>query len=165
MAEEENQDAGETKSKKKLIIIIAAVVITAIAASVGVTLFLLSDNDTKSNDQKIEEVEEPKGPVVYFNIKPPFLVTFNVEGRQRYMQVHVTASSRVPSSLEALEHHMPLIRSKILSVYGALEFESIQTDEGKVALRAQTLSVINALLEGEGASPIENIFFTNFVLQ
>jgi len=172
VAEEDNKtegnvdDAGEGKSKKKLVIIVAIVAVIAIAASIGVTLFLLGDDESSEVvEEVVEEVEEPLAPAVYSNINPPFLVTFNVDGRQRYMQVSMTVSSRDASSLDALEHHMPFIRSKVISAYSGLDFAAIQTEEGKEALRVQTVSVINEVLEGEGASGIENVFFTNFVLQ
>lgn len=174
MAEDENktdsnnEDASgvEGKSKKKLIIIIAIVAVIAIGASVGVTLFLLGDDKPSDVSEEVaEEVIEPLAPAAYSNIKPPFLVTFNVGGRQRYMQVSITVSSRDASSLDALEHHMPFIRSKVISVYSGLDFAEIQTEEGKEALRLQTVTVINEVLEGEGATGIENIYFTNFVLQ
>jgi flagellar FliL protein len=167
--ENNNEDAVEGNSKKKLMIIAAIVAVIAILASVGVTFFLLGDNEpTDVVEEVVEEVEEPQeplAPVSYSNIKPPFLVTFDAGGRQRYMQLSITVSSRDSSSLDALEYHMPLIRSKVISAYSGLEFAAIQTEEGKEALRLQTVTVINAVLEGEGATGIENIFFTNFVLQ
>jgi len=165
-AEDNQEGTGEGKPKKKLIIIIAIVALIAIAASVGVTLFLLGDNEPEEiSEEVIEEVEELPSPAVYSSIKPPFLVTFNVGGRQRYMQVSMTASSRDASSLDALEYHMPLIRSKVISAYSGLDFASIQTEDGKIALREQTVTIINNVLEGEGSSGIETVFFTNFVLQ
>ena len=167
--ESNNEEAGEGKSKKKLIIIVAIVAVIAIAASIGVTLFLLGDDESSDvvEDvmEEVGEVEEPLAPATYSNINPPFLVTFNVGGRQRYMQLSMTVSSRDASSLDALEHHMPFIRSKVISAYSGLDFATIQTEEGKEALRLQTVKVINEVLEGEGAAPIENIYFTNFVLQ
>jgi len=169
VAEEENNEEsenGEGKSKKKLIIIIAIVSVIAIAASIGVTVFLLGDDEPSVvAEETVEEVEEPLAPATYSSINPPFLVTFNVNGRQRYMQISMTVSSRDASSLDALEHHMPFIRSKVISAYSGLDFATIQTEAGKEALRLQTVDVINEVLEGEGAEGIENIFFTNFVLQ
>jgi len=165
-AEDNQEQAGEGKSKKKLIIIIAIIAVIAIAASVGVTMFLLGEDEPEqSSDEVVEEVVDLPEPAVYSSIKPPFLVTFNVNGRQRYMQISLTALSRNTSSLDAMEHHMPLIRSKLISIYSGLDFEIVQTEEGKLALQEQTVSVINKVLEGEGASGIENILFTNFVLQ
>lgn len=167
MAENE-QEANETQEEegksKKGIIIIALVVLIAIGASVGVTIFLLSDSAPAEQSEEVEE-EVPQGPAAYHEIKPPFLVTFNVGGRQRYMQIHVAASSRDSNTFAALEHHMPLIRSKIINLYGGQDFETIQTEAGKQALREETLRTINEILEAEGAALIENIFFTNFVLQ
>ncbi len=170
MAEEEskaedNQEEGEGKSSKKGIIIVAIIVLVAIAASVGVTLMLLGGDDSSTAEEVAEEVEVPKGPAVYHNLTPAFLITFNVGGRQRYMQVHVAVSSRDENVFTDLEHHMPLIRSKVINAYGGQDFDAIQTDAGKRALQELTLSVINGVLEAEGAGALENVFFTNFVLQ
>ena len=152
MAENE-QEANETQEEegksKKGIIIIALVVLIAIGASVGVTIFLLSDSAPAEQSEEVEEEEVPQGPAAYHEIKPPFLVTFNVGGRQRYMQIHVAASSRDSNTFAALEHHMPLIRSKIINLYGGQDFEIIQTEAGKQALREETLRTINEILEAE----------------
>lgn len=170
MAEEDKKEQGEEgekKSGKKTIIIIAIVALVAIGASVGVTLMLLGGDDSAEGEEGAEAAEqvEVKLPAVYMDLKPPFLITLNVNGRQRYMQVHVSVSSREQASLDAVDHHLPLIKSRINSLYSAQNFEEIQTEAGKEALREQSLTLINEVLEAEGESPIENVFFTNFVLQ
>lgn len=161
---EANENPAEEGKSKKGIIIIALVVLIAIGASVGVTIFLLSGSDTVEESEEVTE-ELPQGPAVYHDIKPPFLVTFNVGGRQRYMQIHVATSSRDENAFASLEHHMPLIRSRIINLYGGQDFETIQTEAGKQALREETLRIINEVLEAEGSALMENVFFTNFVLQ
>lgn len=169
MAEEEKkeQEEGEKKSGKKTIIIIAIIALVAIGASVGVTLMLLGGDESAESEEGAETAEqvEVKLPAIYMNLEPPFLITLNVDGRQRYMQVHVAVSSREQGPLDAVDHHLPLIKSRINSLYSRQDFEEIQTEAGKQALREQTLNLINEVLEGEGESPIENVFFTNFVLQ
>ncbi len=169
MAEDNTEQTEETgsKSKKKVIIVIILVAILAIGLSVGVTLFLLSDG-SDSNDGAEESTvpEEPvKMPASYLDIKPAFLVTFNVEGRQRYMQISLSVSSRDASAFNALEYHMPLIRSRLISTYGGMDFNTIKTEAGKVDLQLKTVEIINVVLESEGSAPIENVYFTNFVLQ
>lgn len=159
---EEAQESGG-KSKKKLIIIIVIVAILAIGLSVGVTLFLLTGSDDKAEEVVPEVVV--KTPASYLEIKPPFLVTFNVEGRQRYMQISISVSSRDASVFTSLEHHMPLIRSRLITAYGGMSFDVIKTETGKVNLQLKTVEVINSVLESEGEGQIENIYFTNFVLQ
>lgn len=166
MAEENNEEVPEngSKSKKKLIITIVLVAVLAAGLSVGVTLFLLM-----GDDEKEEEIETPevvvKTPTSYMNINPAFLVTYNVDGRQRYMQVSLSVSSRDTSAFASLEYHMPLIRSKLISTYSGMDFNLIKTEAGKLDLQSQTVSVINTVLESEGKGQIENVYFTNFVLQ
>ena len=162
----ETEEAGP-KSKKKLIIIIVLVAILAIGLSVGVTLFLLG-GDSKSADTvgTPEVAAEPvKEPASYLDIKPPFLVTFNVDGRQRYMQISLSVSSRDATAFDTLEYHMPLIRSRLISAYGGMDFNAIKTETGKVNLQLKTVEIINAILEKESSGLIENVYFTNFVLQ
>ncbi len=174
MAEEEKTEGNETsgtKSNKKIIIIFVLVAVLAIGLSVGVTLFLLtgSDNEETAQEDNAAPVEEVKIPASYLELKPPFLVTFNVEGRQRYMQISFSVSARDTLVFSSLEHHMPLIRSKLLSTYGGMDFNLIKTETGKATLQAKTVDVINSVLsaegEGEGEGQIENVYFTNFVLQ
>ena len=167
MAEEEKneeQGEGQGKSKKGLIIAIVAVVL-AIGASVGVTVFLLGGDDTASDEEISEPVEEVKDPLVYFDFKPPILTTFNIGGRPRYMQIHLSVASRNAEAISAAEHHLPLLRSRLNSMFSTQKFDEIQTDEGKKALREATLILVNEVLVAEGESEIEQVYFSNFVLQ
>ena len=164
---DENQEEQGGKSSKKLIIIVAIVVILSIGLSIGATLFFLNGDDAGSGDSE-EQVpaEEVKMPAVYLDIKPPFVVTYDVSGRQRYMQVFVSAQSRAQASLDAMELHMPLIRNKLIMLFSGQDFEGLQTPEGKAALRAESLTLINEILEKEASgSSIEQVLFTNFVMQ
>lgn len=168
MAEDNKQEeAQETGggSKKKLIIIIALVAVLAIGLSVGVTLFLLTGSDDKAEEEGAVPQEEVKIPFSYLDINPPFLVTFNVDGRQRYMQISLSVANRDTSVFSSIEHHMPLIRSRLISLYSGMDFNVIKTETGKVNLQIKTVEEINAVLASEGEGQIENIYFTNFVLQ
>lgn len=171
MAEDENKDANaeETggKSNKKLIIIVAIVVILSIGLSIGATLFFLQgDSASAEESADAEPVEEVKKPAIYLDIKPPFVVTFDVEGRQRYMQVFVSVQGRDQAAIDAMELHMPLIRNKLIMLFSGQNFTALQAAEGKAALREESLTLINEILgkEADGAS-IEQVLFTNFVMQ
>lgn len=170
MAEEEKKgekqsEEGEAKSGKKKIVIIAVVALVVIAIAVGVSLFLMGGDESEDSETAAEEVVEVKVPAIYLDLQPAFLITFNDEGRQRYMQIHVSVASRDQAAISAVEHHLPFIKSKINTLYSSQDFDVIQTPEGKSALRDQSLAVINEVLEGEGETLIESVFFTNFVLQ
>lgn len=161
---EENAKGG--KSKKKLIII-AIVAVLAIGLAIGATLFFLNGDDSGGDSaEDAAPVEEVKLPAVYLDIKPPFVVTYDVSGKQRYMQVFISAQSRDQASLDAMELHMPLIRNKLIMLFGAQDFQQLQTPEGKESLRDSTLALINEMLEKESSgSSIEQVLFTNFVMQ
>ncbi|WP_250657666.1 flagellar basal body-associated FliL family protein [Alkalimarinus coralli] len=163
----ENQEEQGGKSNKKLIIIVAIVVILSIGLSIGATLFFLKGDGGESEaGEEQAAVEEVKKPAVYLDIKPPFVVTYDVAGRQRYMQVFVSVQSRDQASLDTMELHMPLIRNKLIMLFSGQDFEKLQTAEGKTALRDASLSLINEMLEKEASgSSIEQVLFTNFVMQ
>jgi flagellar FliL protein len=92
-------------------------------------------------------------------------VGFDVNGRQRFMQVFISAQARTQDAIAAMEFHMPTIRSRLLSAYSSQEFATLQTEAGKLALLETTLNIINGVLEQEKSPLIENVYFTNFVLQ
>ncbi len=171
MAEEKAaEEAPEgKKSNKKMMIIIAIVAVLAIGVSVGVTVFLLGGKTDAATAEPAAPAEPVKKEAIYYDIttsKSPFIVTFNVNGHQRYMQAFVTALIRDQSVADALEQHKPIIRSRIISLYGAQDFEKLQTAEGKEALRKATLDTINKMLEDQGVTEtVEQILFTNFVMQ
>ena len=174
MAEENNpevetdeaQNAGN-KSKKKLLIVIILVAVFAVVLSVGVTLYLLGGDDSKEDEPVAEEADTTpaKAPASYFDISQPFLATYNVDGRQRYMQVSISIVSRDATVFTTVEHHLPLILSRLNSAYSSADFNQLKTEAGKLALQEKSLGVINEILEAEGAEKVENVYFTNFVLQ
>ena len=160
---EEPQKGG----KKKLIIIIAIVVLISIGASIGVTLFFLS-GDKGSGDSAEEAVpaEPVKKAALYYDFNPAFVVAMNVGGKQRYMQINLAAMGRDQAAFDLLETHMPLVRNKLISLYGAQDFEKLQTKEGKEFLQEESKRILNEILKEEGGElEIERTLFSNFVMQ
>lgn len=177
MAEEKTEDEASVVKpplNKKMIIIIV-VALLAVILSVGATIFFLSDSsedsDTSEDAVAVEEseadekAESGKGAALYLEVTPAFLVTLDVGGRQRYMKVDISLLARQKAALDAVEHHMPLIRSRLLSIYSSANFGEVQTESGKITLQENTLKLINDVLTEEGEPLVENVFFTNFVLQ
>lgn len=168
-AKDKKQEAAAEapKSNKKLIIIIAIAVIIAIAASVGATLFFLgSDSNAENASTEPAAPAEPvKKPALYADLKPQFVVTFDVGGKQRYMQVYVTAMGRDKAALDGLELHMPVIRNQLIRLFSSQDFVQLQSNEGKENLRAECLKAVNSVVHKETGSEIEEILFTNFVMQ
>jgi flagellar FliL protein len=164
-----NPEEESGGSKKKLIIIVVAAVLL-IAIAVGVTIFLMSGDDS-GNDQAegaeaAEVVEEVILPAQYIKLKPRFIVNFNVGTRQRFLQTSIEIMTRSQGVVDAVELHNPMLRNEIVRILSEQEFKTLRTPEGrtelKSALQERLVEVLKAETEVEG---IEAVLFTDFVMQ
>lgn len=166
MAENTEQAPAGKKGKLKLIIGLVVIIVLAVALSiVGTLWFLKSDEGAAADGETEAAAEEAFKPSLYYSIEKPFIVTLSTDGRQRYMQIFVALQSRNQAALDSAQTHMPLIRSRLLTLFGAQDFQAMQTPEGKQKLLNEALATVNTVLEQEGAEPIDRILFENFVLQ
>jgi flagellar FliL protein len=172
MADEEKQDAveetAEGASKKKKLLVIGAIVaiIVVLAAGAGVAYYLMTDDSEAPVDGEVAEEATPLERPVYHELRPEFIITFDANNRQRYMQVQVTVVTRDPAIVEGLVKHDPLIRNSLIMVFSAQDYLKLQTKEGKAKLRLEATEKIQELLLAEtGSEGIETVLFTNLVLQ
>ncbi|ROU01758.1 flagellar basal body protein FliL [Marinobacter sp. R17] len=168
MAENTEQaPAGGGKGKLKLIIGLVLIIILAVGLSVAGTLwFLKSDDGAAADEAAADETAEPAFQSShYYAITKPFVVTLSTDGRQRYMQIFLALQSRNQGALDVAQANMPLIRSRLLTLFGGQDFQAMQTPEGKEKLLQETLDTINGILAEEGGEPIDHVLFENFVLQ
>ena len=165
MAEEDKVEETPKKSKKMLIIIIAAVVV--LLGGGGAGYFFLMGSD--SEDAVVEEV---RMPAIYTKIRtkngrPMFVSTLlSDDDRTHYLQAYVVAKSRDPLVAPALEKHMPLIVSKLNTMFSTQEFAKLSTLEGKQNLRADATKLLqDILMKRIQIKGVEEVLFTNFVMQ
>ncbi|HSC83147.1 MAG TPA: flagellar basal body-associated protein FliL [Pseudomonas sp.] len=165
-------DKPAGKSKLKLIILIVLVVLLAVGLSVGATWFFLSKNASKDNaaenaaEQSGEAAAPTKLPAIYEEVAPAFIVNFNYLGRQHYMQVSVALMARDQGQLDALKVHMPVLRNRLVMLFSGQDFAALMTPVGKEMLRQQATASVQELAQKEtGKTVIEQVLFTNFVLQ
>lgn len=177
MAEEdENKDSEEKSSggKKKLIIFIVLAIVL-IGASIGGTLVAVKmlspepevaqELDEDGNPIVTEE-EEVKAPAIYFPLKPPLIVNYDVRGRQRFLQAEISVMTREEDVINAVEVHMPMIRNNLILLFSGQIYDELQTDEGRELLKQDALKELQNIMEQEIGKPgIEKILFTNFVMQ
>lgn len=166
--EESKKEEGEQqeKPKSKMMLIIIVAVLVALLAGGGVAAFFLMSGD-KGGDAKPEEEEATAiQPAIYFDFKPPFIVNYQVNGRQRFVQVALSVMTRKQAVVDALQKHLPLIRNNLLMVFSAQDFETLRSPEGKEALRLAALDELQKIVTEETGEPgIEQVLFTNFVMQ
>ena len=154
LGEESNKSGG----KKKLIIIIALISVLLAGGGAAAYFFLFSNSD--------DESALVMTPSTYLALDPAFTIDFMVDNKQRYIQLNMTAKSKNVDQINALTLHMPLIRNSLVLLFSSQSFIDLQTEEGKVALKAAAVDAINGILEQEtGQGGIDDVLFTNFVMQ
>ena len=166
----EEKPAG--KSKLKLIILIVVALLLAIGLSVGATWFFLSKGGDKKDEGKKEEAAAEhaapvKQPAIYEPLAPAFVVNFNQNGRQRYMQLSITMQGRNQADLDALTVHMPVIRNNLVMMFSGQGFDTLAASSvGQEMLRQKATAVVQEVAQKEVGKPVvDQLLFTNFVLQ
>lgn len=166
------EGGGGGGSKKTIIIIAVVAILVAVGVGAGVAFFLTkgSAGSAKGNEtaeHSEEEKKEERGAAAYMDFKPPFVVNYMVNGRQRYLQLSMSLMARDPEVFKAVGEYLPLIRNNLNMTYSAQDFTMLKRPEGKEAVRSATLQVINDILEKETKkkNAIEKVLFTGFVMQ
>ncbi|KQN50826.1 flagellar basal body protein FliL [Pseudomonas sp. Leaf48] len=154
-----------TKGRLKLIILMVVALLLAIGLSVGATWYFMHSAQSKPASA---EAETPLGkqPAIFEAIAPAFVANFNQNGRQRYLQVSITMLARNPVDLEALKVHMPVIRNNLVMLFSGQDFATLASPVGQEMLRQKATASVQEVAQKEvGKVVIEQLLFTNFVLQ
>ncbi|OYQ04301.1 flagellar basal body-associated protein FliL [Pseudomonas mandelii] len=153
-----------TKGKVKLIIVIVVALLLAVGMSVGATWFFM--HSAQSKPAAAETAVVGKQPAIFEPMAPAFVANYNVNGRQRYMQVSITLQGRNQGDLEALKVHMPVIRNNLVMLFSGQDFATLATPVGQEMLRQKATASVQEVAQKElGKVVIEQLLFTNFVLQ
>ena len=164
MAKTEAVKDPATKGKLKLILLLVLGLVLAIGLSVGATWFIMHKSEpAPATDPAAANV---KPAAIYEVLTPAFVVNFNQNGRQRYMQVSITMQGRDQAALDALKVHMPVIRNNLVMLFSGQDFATLATPVGQEMLRQKATASVQEVAQKElGKVVIEQLLFTNFVLQ
>ena len=165
MAKSEAVKDPAVKGKLKLILLLVLALLLAIGLSVGATWFFLQRGDSKPQVDPAT-VSNVRPAAIYEPLAPAFVVNFNQNGRQRYMQVSITMQGRDQAELDALKVHMPVIRNNLVMLFSGQPFDSLATPVGQEMLRQKATASVQEVAQKEvGKLVIDQLLFTNFVLQ
>ncbi len=167
--EQEQEEGKEAQgSNLKKITIIAAVGFLLVVGTVAGTLYFLGVfGDEEVVIEEVEEDQQPShAPAIYYPIKPAFIINFRVRGRQRLLQIAVTVMTREVDAVDAVQTHLPLIKNKLVMLFGGEVYEDLHTAEGRELLRQKTLEAVQDVLQQEIGKPgIEQVLFEDFIMQ
>ena len=103
----------------------------------------------------------------YIELKPAFVVNYGGVGKIKYLKADISLRVDDPEAIEAVNHHMPLIRNALVLLFSRQTDEAMASVEGKEAMRQDSLTEINRLLEEETGhqAAIKDVLFNNLVMQ
>jgi flagellar FliL protein len=101
----------------------------------------------------------------YFQIPAPF--TSNMADSDAYAQISIAVSTYYDNRvILAVQAHELAIRSAILMMLAQEQEIDLATPQGKEKLQARLLQIINDTLKAKtGFGGVDNVYFTNFVIQ
>lgn len=102
----------------------------------------------------------------YIPLEPSFVVNFGETGPLKYLKADISIRVDDAETINAVQHHMPMIRHNLVMLFSRQSEEDIATAEGKEQLRLTALQEINTLLTAEaGKSAVIDLFFSNLIVQ
>lgn len=118
-------------------------------------------NDEGETEEVVEEKEEEVkiGPIYKMDT---MIVNLADRGGKRYLRTTLQLELNTPDVLEEIEQRLPQLRDTILMILPAKQYADISTTEGKIALRDELVTKMNAILK---KGQIATIYFTEFVVQ
>lgn len=102
----------------------------------------------------------------YLPLKPAFVVNIRDGKRSRFLQVQIQLKLSDMKMSEKILHHDSIIRHTMLMLLSGQEAMELYSTVGKERLRVKALEAIRSALKGEiDHLPIEDLYFTNFIIQ
>ncbi|WP_370173029.1 flagellar basal body-associated FliL family protein [Sphingobium abikonense] len=101
----------------------------------------------------------------YFQLQAPF--TSNMSDTDAFAQISVAVSTYYDMRVvEAIKTHEMAIRSQVLMMLAQQPQEVLDTPRGKQMLQGKIKTIINDILKQKtGYGGVDNVYFTNFVIQ
>lgn len=159
------------KEKKKggkgglIIMLVGGLVLAGGGAAGGFFFAGKASASSGGGEAKHEEKAEGK-PVKYFEVEKGF--TSNLKEPDRYVELSVGVSTSGGDEKlgEEIKGNDMAIRSAVLSVLSEQSADQISTLAGKQALQQKLKATINDTLKSKtGKGGIDDVYFTNFILQ
>ena len=103
----------------------------------------------------------------YFQLEPDIITNYIKPGKRiGFVRITVELMVKSKASYATLETHAPLIRDKIITVFGQQNEKEVKSITERDGIRQRCLDEVNELLFAEtGKKPIEELIFTKYLYQ
>lgn len=113
----------------------------------------------------VQAQEEPDS--VYVNIAPDFVTNYDEGARLKYLKASVSLKI-VALEEESVRLHIPSIKNALIILFTSQAEENLTSTVGRESLRREALDEVRRImstLERGGDQQIEDLYFTNFIVQ
>jgi len=163
----DKQEAKGGGKKKKMIMILALLLLGG--GGVAGSLFfmgILGGGSSEATAEHETEHKEVKKVPIYFAFPKAFTVNFETDRGLRFLQVSIEILSFDQAAIDAIGVHMPVIKNNIILLLSNQSYDDLVSVAGKKKIRQSILDEIQAVLDKyKTESAIEEVYFTNFVMQ
>ena len=117
------------------------------------------------------DVAQPQdsGVVIrYVELKPTFITNFGVSdsGHLKYVKADITVLVHNKEAEYAARYHLPALRNSLVLLLARQDESTISSASGRETIKAEAIAELREILEKEeGAGHIEDLMFTNFIVQ
>ncbi|WP_412723809.1 flagellar basal body-associated protein FliL [Alteromonas sp. D210916BOD_24] len=125
-----------------------------------ITVVVLSNAGTASAQERAN--------FAYLGIEPEIVTNYISESAKKlgYVRVSVELMIYDVSLLEVAEHHMPLLRSTAIEIFGQQPEEKVKSLTGREEIRQAILKALQEHMKQEtGGEVIKNVIFTKYLYQ
>jgi len=111
--------------------------------------------------------EEVANDYQYFQLEPDIITNYNKPGKRiGFVRITIDLMASSASDLALIETHEPLIRDKIIRIFGTLSEDVVKSTAEREDIRLRCLEEVNDMLKKEtGEKPLEDLFFTKYLYQ
>ena len=122
-----------------------------------------------SAEEASQDVPDPIGGVVrYVELKPTFVTNYGISdnGKLRYIKADVTVRVSNKEAEYATRYHLPALRNSLVMLLSRQDESTVSSASGRETIKAEALAEVREVLVAEEGDPfIEDLMFTNFVVQ
>ncbi|MEM6999855.1 MAG: flagellar basal body-associated FliL family protein [Pseudomonadota bacterium] len=115
-----------------------------------------------------EEAVTSTPHIRYVELKPTFVANFGVSdtGHLRYVKADVTVRVTSADAEYATRYHLPALRDSLVMLLSRQDESTVSSNAGRQTIKAEALKELREILNREeGNAFIEDLMFTNFVVQ
>lgn len=150
---------------KKLVIIFLIVLISLAGGAGAVYMVMKPEPEPVPEEEMVELTEEEIADLepLYMSLDPKFTITYNTPSGLRYLQLSLDVMTYEQDVLDDIKLNMPAVRNNIILLLSSQDFNALASSIGKQALRTAVLNTVQSSIND--TSPLQEVFFTNFILQ